>query len=184
MVAYLSGLVLKILGWKPVGTFPDGKKYVVLVVPHTSMFDFILGRLYYNSINKSVKSMVKEKYFFFPLGFWLKSLGCIPVVMNRKTGFVDQMVNEFNERDSFLLTVTPEATRTKVNRWKKGFYYISKQANVPIILAYLDYEKKILGGTDVFYPTDDEKADFEYLRKYYTKVSPRHPEKYNYEKNI
>jgi len=179
MLAFISKLVLKLFGWKEAGKFPEGDKYVVLVVPHTSMFDFVWGRLYYYSIKKTVKFMIKEKYFFFPLGILLHAIGAIPVVLNRKIGMVEQMVDEFKKRDKLLLTITPEATRNKVNRWRKGFYHIAQQADVPLLLAYVDYKKKELGATRRFDLTGDEKKDKEEIRKYYETISAKHPEKYN-----
>jgi len=181
MVRSLSKWVLKITGWKEVGSFPEGKKFVVVAAPHTSMWDFVWGRLYYNTINKSVSFMIKEKYFFFPLGIWIKALGAIPVKMDRRVGLVKQMVDEFKRREEFLLTITPEATRKRVPRWKKGFYHIAIDADVPIVLGYLDYKKKELGVKMTIKPTGDEKADLEKIRKAYYEVGAKHPEKFNNE---
>ena len=182
MLAIISKLILKLFGWKEAGDFPEGDKFVVLVVPHTSMFDFVWGRVYYYSIKKSVKFMIKDKYFFFPLGIFLRAIGAIPVVLNRKIGMVEQMVGEFNKRDKLLLTIAPEATRERVNRWRKGFYHIAQQADVPLVLAYVDYKKKELGATKSFNLSGDEKKDKEEIRKFYENISAKHPEKYNKDK--
>ncbi len=182
MVAFLSKMALKLFGWKEEGRFPEGKKYVVVAAPHTSMFDFVWGRLYYNWRRKSVRFMVKDKYFFFPLGFWLKSLGALPVIMDKRIGLVKLMVNEFRQRDEFLLTITPEATRKRVNRWKMGFYHIALEAQVPIVLGYIDYKTKTLGVKTTIIPTGNEEADMEIIRKVYESVGARHPEKFNNEK--
>jgi 1-acyl-sn-glycerol-3-phosphate acyltransferase len=160
MVRFLSKWALRLAGWKEVGNFPDGAKFVVVAAPHTSMWDFVWGRLYYNSIRKSVKFMIKEKYFFFPLGFWIKLLGAIPVKMDKRVGLVKQMVEEFEKKDTFLLTITPEATRRKVKKWKKGFYFIARDAKVPIVLGYIDYKRRELGVKSIIYPSDDEKGGF------------------------
>lgn len=181
MVRSLSKWALKIAGWKEVGNFPDGKKFVVVAAPHTSMWDFVWGRLYYNTINKSVKFMIKEKYFFFPLGIWIKTLGAIPVKMDRRVGLVKQMVDEFRKRDEFFLTITPEATRKRVARWKKGFYHIAIGADVPIVLGYIDYKRKELGVKMTIKPTGDEKADLEKIRLAYSDVVAKHPENFNNE---
>ena len=125
--------------------------------------------------------MIKEKYFFFPLGWWIRSLGAIPVKMDKRVGLVKQMVNEFTERDEFLLTITPEATRKRVNRWKKGFYHIAIDAGVPIALGFVDYKTKTVGVKDVLIPSGNEKADFEKIRLIYSQVEGKHPEKYNKE---
>lgn len=179
MIRFLSGFILKLFGWKQVGTFPEGKKFVVVAAPHTSSWDFVIGRLYYWSLGKSVSFMIKEKHFYFPMNIILPPLGAIKVKTAKATGLVKQMVKEFEIRDEFLLTITPEATRKKVNRWKRGFYYIAKEAEVGIVLGFIDYQKKTMGVGEALFPSNDEEADFEKIRKFYENVSARHPEKYN-----
>ncbi|MBN2236809.1 MAG: 1-acyl-sn-glycerol-3-phosphate acyltransferase [Bacteroidales bacterium] len=179
MAKFLSILILKLIGWKEDGKFPDGDKFVVVAAPHTSMFDFILGKLHYNSLGKSVKFMIKEKYFFFPAGVILKMLGAIPVYASSKSSMTEQMIKEFEKRDQFLLTITPEATRKRVKRWKRGFYYIAKGANVPIVLGYLDYHNKTLGVKKVFETTEDIEADMIAIKSIYKSQMARHPKQYN-----
>jgi len=77
------------------------------------------------------------------------------------------------------LVIAPEGTRDWKPRWKTGFYYMAKAAGVPIILAYLDFAKKEVGMGDVFYPTDDEAADFKYIEQFYANITAKHPERYN-----
>lgn len=179
MVRFLSKITLKLLGWKREGRFPDGKKFVVVAAPHTSGWDFVLGRLYYNTIGKSVRFMINEKFFFFPLGIWLKSLGALPVKTGKRVGLVKQMVDEFRKRDEFLLTITPEGTRKRVKKWKRGFYFIAKDAQVPIVLGFIDYKKKTLGIKETIQLSGDEIADLGKIQKIYEEVSACNPEKYN-----
>ncbi len=181
MVKFLSKWILKLLGWKTIGTFPDGKKYVVTAAPHTSTLDFIYGRLYYFSIGKKVKFMVKGAYFFFPLGLILKALGGIPVYPNKRVSLVDQMLAQFNQRDSFLLTIAPEGTRKKVKNWKKGFLYIAQKAKVPIVVGSLDFKNKTVGVEGVFYPSADMDADLVEIKRYYKNKTGRHPERFSCE---
>lgn len=176
MVKFLSKLILKLSGWKEKGAFPEGNKFVVVAAPHTTAWDFIWGRLYYNSIGKSVKFMIKDKHMKFPFGPILKSLGAITVFSNTNSNYTQQMIAEFSKRDQFLLTITPEGTRQRVKRWRRGFYYIAKGAQVPIVLGYLDYEKKTLGTMAVFYPTDEVEADMKRIQAYYKNVKGKHPE--------
>ena len=179
MVAYLSGLVLKLFGWKKVGAFPEGEKFVVLAAPHTSLWDFVLGQLYYSNIRKPVKFMIKEKYFFFPLGIFFRYLGAIPVIMNKKTGMVNQMIDKFNTEDEFYLTIAPEATRKRVKRWKKGFYHIALEANVPVAMGFIDFGKRELGIFGAYHLTGDYKKDMAYFHSKYANITAKYPEKYN-----
>lgn len=182
MVKFISRTALRLFGWKIEGDFPEGKKFVIIAAPHTSSLDFILGRLYYNSIGKSVRFMINEKFFFFPLGVWIKSLGAIPVKAGRKVGLVKTMVTEFQEREEFLLTITPEGTRKRVRKWMRGFYFIAQDAQVPIVLGFIDFKKKTLGTKTTIYLSDDVDTDMERIRKVYEDVNARHPEKFNKEK--
>ena len=176
MIKLLSKFILRLIGWKAVGDFPEGNKYVVIAAPHTSFLDFPIGRLYYSSLGKKVHFMVKGSYFFFPLGLILRSLGAIPVYKNNKISLADQMVEEFNTRDQFLLTIAPEGTRKKVKRWKKGFYYIAKKAEVPIVLGFLDFKNKEVGVGGLYHITDNENADIVNIMDFYKDKAGRHPE--------
>ena len=181
MFKLLSKLILKIIGWKGIGTLPEGKKYVIVAAPHTSSWDFILGKLYYFSIGRKVSFMVKGNYFFFPLGIILKALGAIPVYKNSKISLPDQMIAEFDKRDEFLLTIAPEGTRKKTKRWKKGFIYIAKNAGVPIVLGYLDFEKKTIGTDGIYSPGEDMDQDLLQIKRFYKDKTARHPELFSCE---
>jgi len=179
MFRLISIFMLKVFGWKKVGVFPEGKKFIVLAAPHTSMWDFVWGKFYYAVIRKSVMFMIKEKYFSFPLGILLRFLGAIPVTAGRKPGMVEQMVEQFKQRDEFLLTITPEATRKKVKRWKRGFYHIALEAQVDVVLGFIDYKKKELGILGSINLSGDEKADMEKIRLFYENISGKFPENFN-----
>lgn len=138
--------VLKSLGWTIEGSFPHYNKMVIIAAPHTSVWDFVNGWLALRYFGLKPKFIIKKEFFFFPLGFFLKKLGGIPIERgNMHNNMVDQMVNHFNQRTTFHLVITPEGTRKKTKNWKKGFYLIAQKANVPIIVTKLDYGKKILG---------------------------------------
>jgi 1-acyl-sn-glycerol-3-phosphate acyltransferase len=177
---HLSRLILKIWGWKVKGGIPrEIKKCVVIVAPHTSMWDFVIGRLAWYVIGLKVKFLIKKEVFFFPVGPILKGLGGIPVDRAQSRNIVDFVVSLFQQYDSLYITITPEGTRHLNPRWKKGFYYIAMKANVPVAMAILDYKKKIGGVEKIFTPTGDFKKDFEMVEDFYRGRSARYPEKFN-----
>jgi len=138
--------LLKYLGWKIEGSFPNYKKMVIIAAPHTSAMDFINGWLALRHFGLNPKFIIKKEFFVFPFGYILKKLGAVPIQRgNINNNMVEQMVKLFNENESFYLVITPEGTRKKTKNWKKGFYLIAQKANVPIIITKLDYGKKILG---------------------------------------
>ncbi len=176
----LSRKILELTGWKIKGQFHDEtKKAVLIVAPHTSNLDFVIGRLVFNVLGIKVKFLIKKEAFIFPFGFFLKKLGGIPVDRKRKTNIVDQLINEFNESDQLVLIITPEGTRSYVSSWKKGFYYIAKKANVPVVLGFLDYKKKEAGLGPVIWPAGNYDEDSIIIKRFYQNITGRHPEKFN-----
>jgi 1-acyl-sn-glycerol-3-phosphate acyltransferase len=175
----LSKWILKTAGWKLVVTVGEPKKSVICVAPHTSNWDYPLGQLFYWSLGRKASFLIKKSWFVFPLNFVFNALGGVPVDRNKRTSVTQQMADEFDKRETFHLAVTPEGTRSLVDKWKMGFYNIAIKANVPIQLAYFDYAKKEMGITVVFYPTGDEKADLAKIQEYYKDVTAKFPERFN-----
>lgn len=167
--------LLKLMGWKsgPVGEYVP--KCVVCVAPHSSNWDFILGKLFYLSLGREASFLIKKEWYFFPFNLLFNWLGGVPVDRNKKTSVTEQMVAEFNRREQFHLAVTPEGTRKAATEWKKGFYYIALNANVPILLAYFDYAKKEIGVKKLFYPTGNVDEDILAIRKCYNDVTAHNP---------
>jgi 1-acyl-sn-glycerol-3-phosphate acyltransferase len=176
----LSKWLLSLWGWKVVGHYPDYKKMVVVSAPHTSMWDFVIGRLYFYTIGVQPRLLMKKELFFFPLGYLLKQMGGIPVDRSRKTNIVEQLVDKFEVNESFVLIITPEGTRKKVKNWKEGFYHIAKAANVPIVPGYFDYDKKIIGIGNPFFVSESAEKDVNHIKNLVKDVVPKHPQKYSY----
>ncbi|HEY5590757.1 MAG TPA: lysophospholipid acyltransferase family protein [Paludibacter sp.] len=173
-----SKFIFKLAGWKAIVTIPEPPKSVICIAPHTSNWDFPIGELYYWALGRHSFFLMKKSWFFFPMGNLLRSLGGIAVDRSKRTSVTDQMTDEFNERETFHLAITPEGTRGMVKKWKMGFYHIAVKAHVPIQLAYIDYAKKEMGITSIFYPTGDEVADLAKIQDFYKDVVACHPEKF------
>lgn len=170
--------LLKLLGWTsslPVSIPP---KCVICVAPHTSNWDFLIGMIFYKSINGNPHFLMKKSWFFFPLKYILKAIGGFPVDRKKKTSVTDQMAAEFQRTDHFQLAIAPEGTRKKTKTWKTGFYYIAYEAKVPITLAYLDYSKKIIGILENFIPTGNTDKDISYIKQQYIGIKGKHSEQF------
>ncbi len=174
----ISKFILKTFGWKEIGAFPDLKKCVVIIAPHTSLMDFVIGKLYYSSIRTKPKFIIKKEFFVFPFGYILKALGGIAVDRKKGVSIIEQIVEEFKNSENLIVNITPEGTRKKVKRWKKGFYQIAEKANLPIAVSCIDYKKKQMGVIAVFYTTGDYNKDIKEIRNYYKGISGKHPEKF------
>ncbi|MDL2255002.1 lysophospholipid acyltransferase family protein [Parabacteroides sp. OttesenSCG-928-G06] len=179
MKKWLSRTILRLTGWK-IGSTEGVElpKCVICVAPHTSNWDFPIGKIVYSAIGVTASFLIKKDWFFFPFNLLFKSIGGVPIDRDRRTSVTEQMVAEFNSRDRFQLAITPEGTRKPVEEWKKGFYFIALEAKVPILLAYIDYGKKEAGMKAVFYPTGNVTEDIYTIRSYYRDVKGRKPENF------
>ena len=169
--------ILRWCGWNIDTTTPEGvKKCVIVMGPHTSNWDFIIGKLAMYSYGINTKILIKKESFVFPLGYLLKAMGGLPVDRKKNNNITDQAVKYFDESESLYMIFTPEGTRSYNPNWKKGFYYISQKAKVPIYIGYLDYEKKIGGFYGEFKPTGDVEADIESIKGVLRQFKGKHPE--------
>lgn len=176
-----SKILLWLWRWKITGALqPEIKKCVVIAAPHTSMWDFFFGRLgFYSKGVYKVNFMIKKEVFKFPLGLLLKWLGAIPVDRSKNNNTVIWISKMFSERKTFILLITPEGTRKRVENWKRGFYQIAMNANVPIVLGYVDYKKREGGIGPVFYPTGNYERDLEKIQEFYIDKTARFPENFS-----
>ena len=144
LLRIIAHIFLKIIGWKCFGTIPQERKYIVLAGPHTSNWDFPVMLASASILRLNPYWMGKNALFTHPLGWFLKWLGGIPIDRSQSHGVVDQMITIFNEADDLCVGISPEGTRKRCEKWKSGFYHIALQAKIPLMLAYIDYEKQSL----------------------------------------
>ncbi|MBS1682607.1 MAG: lysophospholipid acyltransferase family protein [Bacteroidetes bacterium] len=165
-------IVFKIIGWKVEGAFPvDIKKYIVAVAPHTSNWDFVIGVMARSIVHiQRAKFLGKSQLFKSPYGWFFRWLGGYPVYRDSSHDLVHQVVAIFNHHNEFILAIAPEGTRKKVERLKTGFYYIAKEANVPIVPCGFDYKKRTVVIGKPFYTTENINADFENLVRFYGSI--------------
>lgn len=177
---WLAKLIyFKILGWKVVGNTNFSKntvkKAVIIAVPHTSWHDFYIGVLLRSVVNLKTNFIGKKELFVFPFGWFFKALGGSPINRKSNENKVEAIAKLFNESDEFRIALAPEGTRKKVKEWRTGFYYIAKQAKVPIIMFTLDFEKKQNKVSEPFYPTENIEADFKFMYQFYQDVKGKKP---------
>ncbi|MGB0467157.1 MAG: lysophospholipid acyltransferase family protein [Pontibacterium sp.] len=167
---------LKLSGWTLEGQPPAEPKYVVIGAPHTSNWDFPIMLAMAFIHNFEIYWMGKDSLFKGPAGPVMRWLGGIAIDRSSANNRVQQMIDVFNSSERLVVTIPPEGTRSKVSRWKTGFYYIAQGAGVPIALGYLDYERKVGGFLPTFYPTGDVEGDIAEIRKAYKGIKGKYPE--------
>lgn len=180
MLHFLSKWILKLCGWKTQNFAPaDIKKGIIVVAPHTSNRDYVIGRLGFFVLKIKVKFLIKKEIFIFPIGYLIKLWGGIPIDRKRDNRMVHYLADLFRQNKSMFVVITPEGTRKYNEHWHKGFYYIALKAGVPIILGYLNYAKKESGLGIVIEPSGDYQKDLAIIQDYYRDKTARYPEKFN-----
>lgn len=164
-------LFFKLLGWKVTGTFDTNiKKCVIIVVPHTSWYDFFIGVFFRGTYPVEINFLAKKELFKFPLGGYLKWMGGIPLNRTKTENKVDAIAEIFQNKDVLRLSLSPEGTRKKVTQWKSGYYYIAQKANVPIIPIGFDYANKKVVVFESFIVTNNYEKDSKYLESLFVNI--------------
>lgn len=165
-------------GWHFIGAIPDLPKFVLIIAPHTSNWDFFVGVGALFSLGLKLQFLGKDSIFRWPIGLVMRWLGGIPVDRSVSRDRVSDSVAAFKSRDKLILGVAPEGTRKKVEEWKTGFYHVARGAGVPIVPVAFDYGKKAIIIGKPFTPTGDVEGDIEKLRAFFSDVTAKRPENY------
>lgn len=163
----LFRLGLRLAGWRVVGQLPNLPKYIIVGAPHTSNWDFVMFLALVFVLKGNIRYMGKAELFRSPLGGFFRWCGGVPVDRSKPQGLVEQTVQAIQQAEQFRLVITPEGTRKKVSAWKRGFYHIAKQANIPIVAGFVDSRTKTFGIGPIFTLTDDMEADIRAIQAFF-----------------
>lgn len=171
----LALILFKLQGWKTAGRKPAILRYVIIAAPHTSNWDFIYTLCLAFIFRLNPVIMMKDAWFYGPLGPIFRWLGALAIDRSRANNVVTQSIEKFKQHEELILVVPPSGTRKRVLSWKTGFYHIAHGAGVPIVLGFLDYRRKVGGFGPTFQTTGDMTADMAYILKFYQGISGKHP---------
>ena len=163
----ISIVILKILGWETKGKEILNQRFMLFGAPHTSNWDFPLMLLVILKLKLRIFWMGKDTLFPFPFAGLMRWLGGIPINRAASHNVVRETVRQYKDNKELVVLIPPEGTRSKVTKWKTGFYHIANLAKVPILLGYVDFKNREAGFVDFFYPTGDLESDMEEIRKFY-----------------
>jgi 1-acyl-sn-glycerol-3-phosphate acyltransferase len=170
--------IYNLFGWRVEGEpIPNYPKLIVIGVPHTSNWDFIVF-LFTNFIARMKMNWLgKHTLFKPPFGWLMRALGGVPINRTTTRNAVDAVAEAFASQEKMVLILAPEGTRSYTENWKTGFYYMALKANIPILMGYVDYATKRTGFGPHFFPSGDIEKDFELIKAFYADKHPRFPEK-------
>ena len=145
MKKVIASFALRMAGWKIKleGDLENLDRCILVVAPHTSNWEFVLGILAYWKLGKPLKVIIKDTHTKAWYGWLIRKLGGIGINRSQRNNLVDFVTNLY-KKESFSLVITPEGTRSKVNKWRMGFYHMALGAQVPIVLGAGDYKDKII----------------------------------------
>ena len=171
-------LFLQMQGWKIHGEFPYHlKKCVIAVGPHTSAWDFVVGLAVRSKLKLyHLNFLGKAELFKGRFGFFFRRLGGFPVDRFSNNNVVDQVAEQFKIRDQFVLALSPEGTRKKVDKLRTGFYHIALKTGVPIVLAGLDFGRKEISFSEPFLPTGNMEEDLKKIIHFFADKEGKIPE--------
>lgn len=166
------------LGFREIVTEPLPEKCVIALAPHTSNWDFIIGKLYNAAIGLNNQFLMKKEWFFWPLGIAMRRMGGIPVYRNKKMHVTDVIAAQAKQTDCFRICITPEGTRKPNAEWKRGFYYIALKAGIPILLYGLDFKERTIVCTKTIIPNGDVEGQMREIKDYYRSFTGKHPHQF------
>lgn len=163
-------------GWTVTGEIPNVPKAMVIAAPHTSNMDGWYCFMAIMSLGINITVMAKDSLFKPPFKSILHWLNVIPVKRSSPEGLIDQVVAEYKQRDQIWMAMSPEGTRNSAPKWKSGFYRIAVAANIPLVIATIDYAKRQITLKNLFYPTGNYEQDLPAILEYYRGVQPYNPD--------
>lgn len=159
--------LLKLFGWKTEGGVAPENKCIIIGIPHTSAWDFIVSWLFYTSIGGHATTLVKKEFFFWPMGYLVRKMGGLPIDRSKGANVIRQTINLFNEREHMHLALTPEGTRKLTKNWKAGFHTIATNTGAAVYLGSFDWGTKVVTIGPKFELTNDSKADIKRMKDFY-----------------
>ena len=175
----VGGLALRLIGWRVEGNLPNRPKFVLVIAPHTSNWDFIVGFLVYLALQLETLWFAKHTALRGPLGPLGRHFGAVAIDRGRAGNVVQAYVEEFAKRDRMILTLAPEGTRSRVRDWKLGFYRVAVAAGVPFVPGAIDYSRKCVVFGPPLDPSGDYVADMRVLKPFFRANMAFDPAKYD-----
>ena len=184
LIKFLSKVLIKTSGWKINDQVPPEvfEKCVLIAAPHTSNWDYPYALATMRLLGVKIRYTIKKEWMRFPLSLIFGPLGGIGIDRRPKKqgeerkSMVEAIAELFSQHDKLCVIIPAEGTRSLRKEWRTGFYYTALTAKVPIVLGYLDYEKKEAGIGKAIYPTGDLAADMREIMAYYRDIKGCHPE--------
>ena len=175
LVRWLGQLLMKITGWKTIGNFPTDQRVVMVAGPHTSNWDFVLAMSLILSLDVNIHWVGKHSIFKKGFRRLLRKMGGIPVNRANPEALKNEIHNITEKFKGFIIALSPEGTRKKVDRLKSGFLRIANETNSKIMMVGVDFSKKTIELGDFYSPSGDVEKDLKFIKEYFANFTGKHP---------
>lgn len=173
----LMNSILKLSGWKIVGTFPEVEKSVIIAAPHTSYWDGFWGFIALEAVGIPYAILADESLFHFPMSVLMKIIRAVPVNVKGKDA-IHGATKVLKDNDNIHIIICPEGQLAPTDRWNPGFYHIARIAEVPVVVAAIDYSRKEISFRGVISDLSDKNEVFRILKEKYSDCTAKYPEKF------
>lgn len=165
---------MRVTGWKTTGHFPKDQRVVIVAGPHTSNWDFVLAMSLILSLDINLHWVGKHSIFKKGFRRLLRKMGGIPVNRANPEALKNEIHNITKKFKGFIIAISPEGTRKKVDRLKSGFLRIANETNSKIMMVGVDFSKKTIELGDFYSPSGDVEKDLKFIKKYFANFTGKH----------
>jgi 1-acyl-sn-glycerol-3-phosphate acyltransferase len=173
---WLGRVLLRLLGWRVTGGFPDEPRFIVIAAPHTSNWDWVVAMPALLALGIRIKYLIKDSAFVWPFSLILRATGGVPIDRNAPEGVVEDLAARVVDTPEIILVITPEGTRRRVEHWKTGFLRIAELAALPVVQVSWDYPSRVIDLGPVVELSGDHDRDIARIRAYYRRFTGCKPE--------
>ena len=175
-IRWLGKFLMKISGWRTTGKLPTDQRVILIAGPHTSNWDFVLAMSLILSLDVRIHWVGKHSIFKKGFRRLLKKMGGIPVNRVNPQALKSEIHNITKKYRGFMIAISPEGTRKKVERLKSGFLRIANETNSKILMVGVDFSNKTIEFGDFFIPSDDMEKDLKFIKDYFGNFTGKRPE--------
>jgi 1-acyl-sn-glycerol-3-phosphate acyltransferase len=173
---WLGRFGMGLAGWRITGNLPDVEKMLCIGAPHTSNWDWVVALFAMFALDIRMTVLIKDTAFWWPAGWFLRATGAMPVNRRNPKGIAEDVAANIRAADRIIVVITPEGTRSRVEKWKTGFMRIAEAAQIPVVQVSFDYPTRTLHLGPVVELTGDEDVDMAHIREYFRPFRGCRPE--------
>ena len=155
---------------------------LILISSHTSMYDFIIGILYYYTMlhfRYDVYIFMKKQYqeICAPICSWIDPKIKFIAVDSNKNGLTKTVIQELKEKDHYVIYIAPEGTRNCTNNIRSGYWHIATALQIDIVYIGVDFVHKQITMEPYRSPSKTWKEEQELFIQSCKKYIPLYPER-------